>query len=131
MSKSIFTFIIRWLFNSLGLYAAVRWLGAGNDSIPLGVGVLGYLIAGLIFSIVNSVLKPFVVVLALPAIALSLGLFMIVVNGLMVYISVKISPNISMTFLNSIFTGILLGLINYIIDITLNNHLNGAKRRNA
>lgn len=119
MKRTLTVFIIRWLFNSLGLWAAVRLLGAGSDSIPLGVGVAGFLLAGLIFSLVNSFVKPFIVVLALPAIALTLGLFMLVINGLMVYISLKITPDINMTFLNSIFTGLLLSLINYIVDTTL------------
>ncbi len=110
---------------------AVRLLGAGYDNIPLGIGVLGYLVAGLTFSIVNGILKPFIVVLALPAIALTLGLFMLVVNGLMVYVSLKISPNITMTFVNSIFTGILLSLINYIVDVTLTTKNISSKRRNV
>ena len=65
------------------------------------------------------VLKPFIVVLSLPAIMVSLGLFMLAVNGLMVYISLKIAPGISMTFFNSILTGIILSLINYIVSATL------------
>lgn len=129
MNKRFAAFIIRWLFNSLGLYAAVRLLGVGYDTIPLGIGVLGYLLAGLIFSIVNSILKPFIVVLALPAIALTLGLFMLVINGLMVYVSLKISPSIEMTFMNSIFTGLLLSLINYIIDTVIMAKPNNNRRQ--
>lgn len=119
MKNKLLVFIIRWLLNSAGLLAVVRLLGAGHDDIPLGVGVLGFLLAGLIFSLVNSLLKPLVVVLALPAIAISLGLFMIVINGLMVYIAIKLAPDISMSFLNSIITGLLLSLLNYILDILL------------
>ena len=119
MNRRFIIFVIRWLANSFGLWIAVRLLGVGHESISIGIGVAGFLIAGLIFSIVNSVIKPIVVVLALPAIAISLGLFMLVVNGLMVYLSLKISHSISMTFLNSIYTGLLLSLINYIIGFVL------------
>jgi putative membrane protein len=50
---------------------------------------------------------------------LTLGLFMIIVNGLMVYISLKLTPGISMTFINSIITGIILSLLNYIVSAVL------------
>ena len=119
MNKQFNVFIVRWLFNSLGLWMAVQLLGTGNSSIEVNIGLVGFLVAGLIFSIVNSILKPLVVILALPAILLTLGLFMLVVNGLMVYISLKLTPGISMTFLNSILTGMLLSLINYIVSATL------------
>lgn len=119
MNRQFIVFIIRWLFNTLGLWMAVQLLGTGNESIEVHIGLAGYLFAGLIFSVVNSVLKPFVVVLSLPAILLTLGLFMLIVNGFMVYISLKITPGISMTFLNSILTGMILSLINYIVSATL------------
>ena len=119
MNRNFAVFITRWLFNSIGLWAAVRILGVGHDSIPIGAGITGFLLAGLVFSIVNSMLKPLVVVLALPAIVLTLGLFMILINGLMVYVSLKITPSINMTFFNSIYTGLVLSLINYILDVTV------------
>ena len=119
MNRQFNIFIVRWLFNSLGLWVAVQLLGTGYSNIEVSAGVTGFLLAGLIFSIVNSILKPFIVVLSLPAILLTLGLFMLIVNGLMVYIYLNITPGISMTFLNSIFTGMLLSLINYIISAKL------------
>jgi len=77
------------------------------------------MLAGLIFSLVNTVLKPVITILALPAILLTLGLFTLVVNGLMVYISLAIVPGLSMTFANSILAGIILSLVNYIISSAL------------
>lgn len=97
---------------------AVRLLGTGYDNIHVSVGIAGFLLAGLIFSLVNTVLKPIIVILSLPAILLTLGLFMIIVNGVLVYISLKLSPGISMTFLNSILTGMILSLVNYIVSAT-------------
>lgn len=119
MKKNFAIFVVRWLFNSLGLWVAVRLMGTGYDVTQIGFGIVGFLTAGLIFSIVNTILKPFIVILSLPAILLTLGLFMIVVNGLMVYVSLALVPGISMTFLNSIFTGMLLSLVNYIVSATL------------
>lgn len=78
-----------------------------------------FLVAGLIFSIVNSIIKPIVVILSLPAILLTLGLFTFVVNGTMVYLSLLMTPGLSMTFLNSILTGMVLSLVNYIVSSAL------------
>ncbi|PKL31314.1 hypothetical protein CVV43_03010 [Candidatus Saccharibacteria bacterium HGW-Saccharibacteria-1] len=115
MKKQFSVFIVRWLMNSLGLWIAVRLFGTGKE-IDVTVGIIGFLSAGLIFSIVNSILKPFIVILSMPAILVTLGLFMLIVNGLLVYISLAITPGISMTFLNSILTGIILSLVNYIVS---------------
>jgi putative membrane protein len=119
MNNKFAIFVVRWLFNSLGLWVAVRLFGTGFDSTQVSISIVGFLLAGLIFSIVNTVLKPFIVILALPAILVTLGLFIIIVNGLMVWISLRLTPGISMTFLNSILTGIILSLVNYIVSATL------------
>ena len=119
MNKFLPIFIVRWLFNSLGLWIAVRLFGTGYDDSHVGISLVGFLLAGLIFSVVNAVLKPFIVILSLPAILLTLGLFMLIVNGLLVWISFWLVPGISMTFLNSIYTGIILSLLNYIVSATL------------
>lgn len=119
MKKQFAIFTVRWLLNSLGLWVAVRLLGTGYHSVEVSVGIAGFLTAGLIFSIINSIVKPIIVLMSLPVILLTLGLFIIIINGLMVYISLSFVPAISMTFLNSIFTGMLLSLINYIVSATL------------
>jgi len=112
-------FMLRWLLNSTGLWVSVSLFGTGYGDINIGISVFGFLFAGLIFSIVNSVLKPIFVVLSLPAIFLTLGIFMLVVNGLMVYISLGLTPGIEMTFPRSILAGIVLSLVNYIVSAIL------------
>jgi len=97
---------------------AVQLLGTAN-TYDVNMSFAGFLVAGFVFSIVNAVLKPLVIVLALPAILLTLGFFMLIVNGLMVYISLNIFSNIDMSFLNSILTGMILSLVNYIVSATL------------
>ncbi len=119
MNNKFVIFVVRWLFNSLGLWVAVSLFGTGYDSTQVSASVLGFLLAGLIFSIINTVLKPFIVILSLPAIFVTLGLFMIIVNGFLVWISLSLSPGISMTFFNSILTGIILSLVNYIVSAVL------------
>lgn len=115
MQRQFATFLVRWLLNSFGLWIAVRLLGTGYSDAQVNESLGVFLFAGLIFSIINSLLRPIVIILSLPAILLTLGLFMLLVNGFMVYLSILITPDLEMTFLNSILTGIILSLINYIV----------------
>lgn len=119
MKQQLLVFVIRWVLNTLGLWVAVRIFGTGYSEAELTAGIWAFLLAGLIFSIVNTVLRPVVIILALPAILLTLGLFTIVVNGFMVYISLLLIPALKMTFVHSILTGIILSLVNYIVSSTI------------
>lgn len=120
MRKQFTVFLLRWLLNSFGLWVAVRVFGTGYDpTATIDAGASVFLLAGLIFSIVNSLLRPVVIVLSLPAILLTLGLFTFIVNGLMVYISLALAPGLAMTFWYSVITGIILSLINYIVSSVL------------
>ena len=101
MKRQFFTFIVRWVLNSFGLWVAVRIFGTGYSNQQLTEGFVVFLVAGLIFSVVNAILKPIAIILALPAILVTLGLFTIIVNGLMVYISLKLAPGLQKTFWNS------------------------------
>jgi len=116
MKQQFFIFLVRWALNSFGLWIAVRLLGTGYENVDVTAGFWGFVLAGFIFSVMNSILKPLAVVLSLPAILLTLGLFMIVVNGALVYLSLALAPGIAMSFVNSILTGIILSLINYIVS---------------
>lgn len=116
MKRQSATFLLRWILNSVGIWVAIRLFGSEISELT---SVWTFVLAGLIFSLVNTVLKPVITILALPAILLTLGLFTLVVNGLMVYISLAIAPGLSMTFANSILAGIILSLVNYIISSAL------------
>lgn len=75
-----------------------------------------FLLAGLVLSLLNSLIRPIIVVLALPAIVLTLGLFTLVVNGIVVYLALKLVPGLDISFVGSIITGMLISLINYAIS---------------
>ena len=119
MKHQLLVFFVRWSLNALGLWFAVHLLGTGYKGVDVAAGFWGFMFAGLVFSIINSVLKPLLVIFSLPAILVTLGLFTIVVNGILVYVSLAISPGLSMSFGNSIITGIILSLINYIVSVAI------------
>lgn len=116
MRKQFGIFLVRWVLNSFGLWVAVRLLGTGYSDAEVNAGFGLFLLAGLVFSVINSILRPVVVILSLPAILITLGLFVLVVNGIMVYISLRLVPGLHMTFWHSILTGMILSLVNYIVS---------------
>jgi len=78
--------------------------------------VLTFLLAGLIFSIVNSVIRPLVVILSLPFVLVTMGLFMLLINGFMVWLAILLAPNIKMDFGWAIISSLVISLINYIVS---------------
>ena len=107
------TFALRVLINFLGLWAAAE-LMTGNimyqDKLPT------LIVAALIFSIVNAVLRPLVVILSLPAIVLTLGLFTLVVNAFMLYLVTKIYPAFQLrSFWTAVVAAIIIWIVNYLL----------------
>ena len=111
MKRQFFVFLFRWAMNSFGIWIALRLLGTMSDG-----GLLTFVLTGLIFSIINSIFKPIIIILSLPAILLTLGLFTLIINGLMVYLAIVLAPNVSITFGDAIIAGIILSLVNYIVS---------------
>lgn len=128
MQKQFTVFVIRCLLNTFGLWLAIRLFGTGYSDEQLNASIWVFLLAGLTFSILNSILRPIVIILSLPAIMLTLGLFTLIINGLMVYLSLKLTPGIQMTFWHSVITGIVLSLINYIVSSFFELHIDTIKK---
>lgn len=113
MRAQLLFFILRWLLISFGLWIASRLLDGSFEDTGATTGT--FLIAGLVLSLVNTLIKPVIVVLSLPAILVTLGLFMLIVNGFMVYIALKFVPGLDVTFWGAVLSGMIISLINYIL----------------
>lgn len=115
--KPYFRFLTRWLVCSLGLWVAASFL---SNNITYDNRLRVIIIAGLILAIINVVLKPIIVIFSLPAIVLSLGLFMIVINGLTVFIASKLYTPLHITdFWAAVFAGMMIGVVNYLVSAIL------------
>jgi putative membrane protein len=110
-------FLIRWFVCSLGLWIAAAFL---SDRITYGSRVGVIVVSGLILAIVNTIIKPVVIILSLPAILFSLGLFMIVINGLMVILVTKFYSALQVHgFGAAMVAGMVIGLVNYLVTTIL------------
>lgn len=108
--------LVRWIVNSFGLWLAGQLLSNIDFQNDLGV----ILLSGLVLSLVNAAIKPLVIILSLPAIVFSLGIFMIFVNGLMVYLVGSLVEAYEVeTFGAAVLAGIIIGLVNYAMTTAL------------
>lgn len=92
--------LLRILGTALGLWAATRL-------VP-GIAIEGwssFLLAALLLGVVNAVVRPVLVLLTLPVTLLSFGLFLLVVNGLMLALVAALMPAFSVSGLGAAVLG--------------------------
>ena len=140
------SFIVRVLINGLALWIA-SWILPGLDittsatteavaktGISQGTDaagvVLAYLFIGLIFGLVNAFVRPIVSFLSLPITILTLGLFTVVINAAMLYLTAWISSYTPVNFsIDSFFwTAVLAAIIITVISLVADK-LPGARHR--
>lgn len=118
MKNPLLRFAIRWLMTSLGLWIAAAILSGIDYQNKIGVILVG----GFILAVVNAILKPLVVILSLPAILLTLGLFMIIINGLMLYlVSSLYSPLQINGFGSAVLGGIIIAFVNFLVTTIIDS----------
>jgi len=80
-------FVVRLLITALGLWVADRLL----DGITItGTGAL--IISALLLGIVNAVIRPIILILTLPLTVVTLGFFVLIVNGISLAIAAWLVP---------------------------------------
>ena len=79
-------FFIRWAINAVALYVAVMIV----PGIHFGGEWTDLLWVALIFGLLNAVLRPLLKLLTLPLIILTLGLFTILINAVMLLLTSNI-----------------------------------------
>ncbi|PYO42761.1 MAG: hypothetical protein DMD33_08825 [Gemmatimonadetes bacterium] len=102
-------FLFRLLITALGLWAAAK--------IVPGVQLDGWgnlLIAALLLGIVNAVIRPVILILTLPLTVLTLGLFILVVNGISLAVVAWLMPGFTLSGLGPAILGsIIVGLTSW------------------
>src|SRR5688572_4924208 len=123
MDKGFFyRFLVRWFVCSLGLWIAAGLLSSSVEFETSGSKVWVVIVSGLILAIINSVIKPLVVLLSLPAILLTLGLFMLVINGFSVFLASWLYEPLHVNnFWAAMLAGVIIGLVNYLVTAILDS----------
>lgn len=107
------SFIIRILGNSIALYAA-SWFVAG---FIFSGGIKEYAMAGVVLGLLNMIIKPIVKFIAFPVIILTLGLFIIVINALLLWLVDYIFDFITISDIMSlVWATVVIAIVNMIIS---------------
>ena len=82
-------FLLRCVVNGIALVLTSQLL----PGMQTRGGLVGVLVIGLVFGIVNAVIRPITKFVSFPLIIVTLGLFILVINGLMLLLTSAIAPN--------------------------------------
>lgn len=117
-------FIIRWIVTAIAVGVAV-WLVPGIDVIGGTQAWAAIAIFGLILSLINISIKPLMQLLSLPITVLTLGIFYLIVNTLMLYVAAWLANGIfqvgfaiatfGSAFVASIVISIVSGIMNALL----------------
>ncbi|WP_182049690.1 phage holin family protein [Changpingibacter yushuensis] len=116
-------FIVRAVVNAFALWVCVQFLtgvslSASGTQTQL---IIYYLIAGVIMAVINVLVRPIFVVLSIPLYIVTLGLFFIVINALMLLLTSWATSHLDIgivvdSFGWAIIGGILIGIVNVVVD---------------
>ncbi len=108
-------FILRILITSLGLWLADTMLTRMSFD-DWGTMILSALLLG----IVNAFVRPIVVVLTLPITLLSLGIFLLVINGAMILLVARVMPAFHLDGLGTaMVASIVVGLTSWLTNASV------------
>ncbi len=108
-------FLMSWILSGAALAAAAGLLGdhmnIGHASDTTQERLIALAIVALVFSLINTFVAPVVKTLSLPFIVITLGLFLLVINALLLLLTDWIAGKLDVTFYVESFGWAVLGAI--------------------
>jgi putative membrane protein len=103
-------FLLRGLVAALGLWAATSML----DGIAISSATT-LILAGLLLGLVNAVVRPFALLLSLPALVVTLGLFLLVINAAMLGLVALMLPGFKIAgFWSAVGAALIVSVISWV-----------------
>ena len=122
-------FLVRVLINGVAIWLATLILPGleivGGDGGWQNVGII--LLIALVFGIVNAIVKPIVAILSIPLYILTLGLFTLVVNALMLLLTSAVADSVGLDFhvdgfWTALWGSIVISIASIILEAILPDH---------
>jgi putative membrane protein len=107
-------FLLCWAVNTLTL-----WVASQVFSSVRFEGFQALLVAGLLFGLVNATLKPVLVILTAPITVLTLGLFLLVINALMLMLTAWLVPGFHLAggFWIAVLVALFVSLLSFLVNV--------------
>ena len=107
--------LIRIFVNAIALLATTVVPG-----ITFTGSWVNLIVAGALFGLFNLIVRPVVVLLSIPALILTLGLFYFVMNGLLLWVASWILPGYNVAgLLAGILGSLVIGIVNWLFGIVM------------
>ena len=113
-------FLIRLLVNAAALWVATRLV----PGVSFDGGALPFLGVALVFGVINAFIRPVMKVLTFPLIIVTLGIFALVVNGLMLWLTSSLSASLGLGFhvtgfWAAFFGGLVVSVVSTILSLLI------------
>ena len=109
--------LLLWILNAVALLA-VTWLLPSIQVSGFGTA----LIAALVLGFINTLVRPVLAILTLPITVLTLGIFYLVLNGLLFWLASALLPGFHVAgFWAAVFGAILYGVIAWALSALIPN----------
>jgi len=125
-------FLIRLLVNAAALWVATRIV----PGVTFDGGLAAFLAVALVFGVINATLRPLTKILTFPLIIVTLGIFALVVNGLMLWLTSSLSASFGLGFHVSgfwaaFFGALVVSIVSALLSMTVrsNTDYSGSFRR--
>jgi putative membrane protein len=125
-------FILRWLINAVALYAAVTLLNGHGISLIEGNTWLSYVWLALIFGLLNAFLRPLLYILTCLLNILTLGLFTLIINTFLFWLTGVIGATFHIGFLVDGFWpaflgGLIVSVVSMVLTMVLKDEMKKSK----
>jgi putative membrane protein len=103
-------FVLRAAIAALGLWLATEWLSGLYVDRPTTL-----LVAALLLGIVNALVRPLVILLTLPFMLVTLGLFLLVINAAMLGLVAALLPGMQVAgFWTAFWAALIVSVVSWI-----------------
>lgn len=115
IKKQLLVFLFRWLISTGGMWLTINLFGRIDSNVTDNIWL--YIVAGLVFSLVNSIVRPLATLFSLPFIILSMGIFTILINIAMMALTIWILPGVHIDFWGAFFGTITMTIVNGLVNL--------------
>lgn len=122
-------FILRWMINTAAIYAAILLV----PGIHLQSGWVSVIWLALIFGLINAFLRPLLKLLTCPLILLTLGLFTLLINTFLFWLTSQVGQVFGIQlsidgFWPAFLGGLVVSVVSVILSLILKDELKGQKK---
>jgi putative membrane protein len=110
--------ILRILINAIALWVAAQLL----SGIHLAEDAISILLVAVVFGLINALLKPIVTILSLPFIFVTLGLFTLVINAVLLLLTSSVTEGLSVDgFWPAVLGSVVISIVSMLLSMFLDD----------